>query len=278
MTAIPLCPTCKDKYDNYTWAGPRFSLCKQCDEKRFEKFAPILIDRSYRAHLARRTLRIPCDTTSNCPKAPSDHVSFDAKSILDRGEQSRMNSTMVGLVFDQLKRTKNDTVTAFEILATVNETKSIDYCQSCISAAERNFPDSNDDIQPCSDCLAKRSDYVKQVFGAQKSFREPYNSYVGGFWGIREQELDDDRAYDKIDESFQSYLLDGIGGGPAAAIAAVAVTVALALGLNQAYLGWCNKHHQDRTYELAVRQFKYTIWQNKRLTFGDWDEEAAKMV
>ena len=289
------CTKCQDRYGDfdvffYRW----FGLCEDCDRKRERYLQLVRMDRSYRAHLARRVLDVPCDTASNCPENPPGHASFDvvhAWSNSDCRNESKdtfMNvyRDIIELALNQFRRPqRDDTITSFELLAGQYELDSIKYCPTCLENAWHEFPQSNDMVQLCTTCWNMRDEYIKHFHNEQTNFVEPWESPLPHSL-VHYNEMDEriQSGDCGFDDWFEMFALKHIGGGGMETIAAMSLVIAALLGLNQAYLGWCQRRHNNQMYELttqqyqlSLRQYRHTIWQNQRITGGNW-EELAQLV
>lgn len=207
MPAWKPCKSCLDEAgpppDTHSaWLSPYISLCQPCGEARRRSLAPILRDRSYRAHLARQILDIPCFASSNCPEHPPGHILLNDSEIDEK--KLIKYQFLVNLVVDQFRRSKHTRFfRAFEVLAAHYTPGSFRYCSACVAKAREDSPRKNAAIIICKPCYHRRLSHIDTVHAQQDRFLEPWQNQDvlgnrvhckerGGFWsGLMDKVIED---------------------------------------------------------------------------------------
>jgi hypothetical protein len=95
MSQSEACRKCSERYNKLfdPYRGRHVELCEAFRSGR-KRYAHLTrVDRSYRAHLSGRVLRVPCDITSHCQEMPHGHALFGVEDV-------QRNSDFGGDFFD----------------------------------------------------------------------------------------------------------------------------------------------------------------------------------
>ncbi|MCJ1463095.1 hypothetical protein MMC07_001700 [Pseudocyphellaria aurata] len=150
-------------HDRVAW----FKLCETCQQNRLRVRSPILRDRGYRAHLARKVLGTACLT--QCPETPKAHATWNGDDWNDPAYRS-----IIEWASEQFARPWDDYhVTAFEVLAGEHEVEDIKYCPACLEDARAKF-EVNELIRLCDKCLTMRKNHIEYTFKERHDFHEPW--------------------------------------------------------------------------------------------------------
>lgn len=259
------CESCKPDDDGFS---ERFPLCADCQQSRMnELLGPILKDRAYRAHLARRVLGLPC--LEQCPEGPKGHATLVWDTLNLEREEVQAYAIMMKFIFEQFERPRSGyDVTAFEILVGQHEVEEIEYCSECLTKAREKL-ELNVQIRLCGSCLTMRDAHIQNTFRRQLHHCEPWERYHV-HWMLYDEFEDGHKAmgYDL----FAEFYLEESGGGDSK-IAIIAASLAGTLGLSaflqKLLFDLFTKSHNDRMYSVTVqhneRMFQETCENNLRM-------------
>lgn len=259
------CESCKPDDDH---SSDVISLCADCQQNRMTQlFDPILKDRAYRAHLARRVLGLPC--LEQCPEGPKGHATcvWDTLNLV-KEQEVQAYGVMMKFIFKQFERPWSGYhVTAFEILVGQHEVEGIEYCSECLTKAREKL-ELNVPIRLCESCLTMRDAHIQHTFQSQLHYCEPWERYNVRWMSYYEFE---DGYKDMGYDSFVEFYLEETGGGDTIAI--VAASLAGALGVSAFFqkllFDLFAKSHNDGMYSVTVqhndRMFQETHLNNLRM-------------
>ena len=281
MSSWTLCDTCKEDYSKRP--GPRFAICTECQETRATSLAPILMDRAFRAHLARRVLGAPCPT--RCAEHPMEHATFYESSLGD----DEIYEDFIKFASEQFKRPQDKrSVTAFEVLVGHHEVQYLKYCSDCVAKAQTNL-DRNELTQLCESCMGRRDNHIRITFQSHKDFHEPWERLDFQVIGSREAtEGQETLGYDDlIEKHVYGESRFGSTATVTAILGLIIVTILGASNVSQAiYYNYKTKEHnaamlaetrQSNAWneQMALANYSATKAHNDRMCQATIDSNRA---